>query len=280
MDTNNNNENLKKETESVKEDGQKKKNIMTVKLDDKVVAFLLCGLGGLCLIIGVILNVTSNNKDVEPPHFNQDNNNINNNNNNEDNKVEEEVDDGVYRKFSSYKNFELTSNINMINGTQSFDIVERNKYDMVSNLFYVETDFMGTLGYEYHDFDSKLVYSSIDNETWIKYVDSNMSSPHFLSNIIDRIEKNEDVTLLSENSYMLNIDIATIPDTDGYVGVVPTVVVFDIKGFLTDIEFDFSSLTPIGDVIITKVTYKLSNINQVDSISIPREVLFGAVESE
>jgi hypothetical protein len=139
---------------------------------------------------------------------------------------------------------------------------------------------MGVFSYEYYDYNSKLFYSSADNENWIKRVDEEMVMSLFFSTIVDRVKKNDGVTVLEDGSYTLNLDVSELPDVDGYNGTVSARVVFDIEGYLTDIEFDFSSLTTTGDMVISKVIYKVDNVNQGSGIELPREVIFGAVVSE
>ncbi len=238
------------------------------KKKSKFLPIFMVIVGVICLGIGVFLTLTSeedaSNKNSGTVEENKENNNT----------------VASIKDFVDYTKYDMNATISMTSEGVTMDITENGRFDTLNNVYYSEGTVFGITVYSYYDINNHLVYSSSDKLEWEKETDNEISLPVFPGTVIGKVKTNEGVTDLGNGKYSLTMDTLELPDMEEYSGKVPTTVTFDSNGYLTEIVLDMTFVMAEDGVTSSVVTYKFSNVNSGDSVTIPDDVVTNAVESD
>lgn len=296
MDTNNN-ENIEKEVttevvnnevsnvEEVKVENETKvddiPNVVvedakkeTPKKKNKTLPIILCFIGVICLGIGIFLSLTS-----EEESSDKNNGTVEENKDKEENKENNNTAISI-KDFVDYTKYDMNATMSMASEGVTMDAVENGRFDTLNNVYYSEATVFGMTVYSYYDINNHLIYSSSDKLEWEKETDNEISLPVFPGTVIGKVKNNEGVTDLGNGKYSLTMDTLELPDMEEYSGKIPTTVTFDSNGYLSEIVLDMTAIYAEDGVTSSTVTYKFSNVNSGDSVTIPADVVNNAVESD
>ena len=160
------------------------------------------------------------------------------------------------------------------------ELTENGRFDTLNNVYYSEASVFGMTVYSYYDITNHLIYSSSDKTAWEKETDNEISLPVFPGTVIGKVKTNEGVTDLGNGKYSLTMDTLELPDMEESSGKIPTTVTFDSNGYLTEIVLDMTSIVAEEGITSSTMTYKFSNVNTGDSVTIPEDVINNAVDSD
>lgn len=246
----------------------------TTKKKSKFLPIFMCVVGVICLGIGVFLTLTS-----DDDSSNKNDGTVEENKNTD--KDKENTDTGmIIKDFVDYTKYDMNATISMTSEGESMELTENGRFDTLNNVYYSEASILGMTVYSYYDVNNHLIYSSSDKTAWEKETDNEISLPVFPGTVIGKVKTNEGVTDLGNGKYSLTMDTLELPDMEEYSGKVPTTVTFDSNGYLTEIVLNMTSIVAEEGITSSTMTYKFSNVNTEDSVTIPEDVINNAVESD
>ena len=180
---------------------------------------------------------------------------------------QEDVDVAIrnVREFSEYRNFTLNYTATDGSNTAAYKV----DVDLINKKAYVTVTEGLVYKYIYFDFISNVQYFSVDNVTWFKSTNAQVSLPNY-ENVIDEIKNNTDIVDNGNGQFAFRSSVKAF---DNLFNNVPVTVNFNNNGFMSKVVYDLT------EVDKGSVTYEFNNINGLNNVEIPTNVVNKATET-
>ena len=229
----------------------------------KVICIVLCIVGIVFLVLGVVLFVNKSNDDSGDGIFYEEE---------EGGDVEEKIEIATrnIKEFSNYRNYSVKKSevVGSVSAISTADV------DTINKVMNSSLNFYSSTRYIYYDLFNQMHYISDDNENWFKNENTVVSLPDY-SIVINRVKSNVDVTDDGNGQFSFTSSAKVFGKL--YNGI-PTVVNFDKNGFLVKIKYDLSKLEEDGTESF--VLHEFTNINRLGNLEIPENIIEKAIETE
>ena len=235
------------------------------KGNNRVIALVICAVGLICLIIGVVMFLTEG--DEKETSGNEEPGVVEDNNSNYSITVNDVKDFSEYENYNVDVTYDLASNGNEYTLNYNADV------DMINSNIKATIVKADSNQYIYYDINNKMHYISDDEVAWEKNTNNKAGLPDY-SSVISKVK--EDSNVENRGNGQFYFETALIVSVTLYNSV-PTTVTFDSNGFLKEITYDLSGMIDGMEKYIR--TYKFNNVNQNGNVSIPNDVINNATET-
>ncbi len=237
----------------------------------KKLAILIMLVGIICIGGGAFMTLTSPKEEQKPADENEDKDKENSDKN-EGTTVNPNATS--VKDYSDYTGYSITMNTSITTASGTNGVTISGVVDKTSGVISATVVNEESTKYKLYDTKNAIEYYSLDNVNWFKTSNTDMTIPDF-SLVIDKIKTDSTITKNESGDYSYNNNVM---DGETKYENANITVTFDDNGYLVRVIYNLTSNGAVGDNLSYAITYDFSQINSIETVSIPDEVVSGATE--
>lgn len=240
----------------------------------KKLAILIMLVGIICIGGGAFMTLTSPKEDKKPADETEKNEDKDKENSDQNEETTGNPNAATVKAYSDYTGYSITMNTSITTASGTNGVTINGVVDKTSGVISATVINETSTEYSFYDTKNAVEYYSLDNEQWSKTPNTNMTIPDF-SLVIDKIKTDSTITKNESGDYSYN---NSVMDGETKYENANITVTFDDNGYLLRVIYNLTSNGAVGDNLSYVITYDFSQINSIDAVSVPEEVVSGATE--